>query len=295
MKGIVLAGGKGTRLYPLTRAFSKQLLPVYDKPMVYYPIATLMAAGIREILIISTPRDSELFKSLLGDGIQYGVKFSYTTQAKPKGLAHSSIVGAEFIKDENCALILGDNIFHGTGLGGQLAKHKNIEGAHIFGYHVSNPSEYGVLEFNEDGSVRALEEKPDSPKSNFAIPGLYFFDKRVTEIAERIRPSSRGELEIISVLEQYLELHQLNVSILPRGTAWFDTGTIENLHEASNYVRILENRQGTKVACLEEIAWRNGWISDQELLSFQKEYSDSDFKLYFEDILANESSRFLAT
>jgi glucose-1-phosphate thymidylyltransferase len=295
MKGIVLAGGKGTRLYPLTRAFSKQLLPVYDKPMVYYPIATLMAAGIREILIISTPRDSELFKSLLGDGIQYGVKFSYTTQAKPKGLAHSFIVGAEFIKDENCALILGDNIFHGTGLGGQLAKHKNIEGAHIFGYHVSNPSEYGVLEFNEDGSVRALEEKPDSPKSNFAIPGLYFFDKRVTEIAERIRPSSRGELEIISVLEQYLELHQLNVSILPRGTAWFDTGTIENLHEASNYVRILENRQGTKVACLEEIAWRNGWISDQELLSFQKEYSDSDFKLYFEDILANESSRFLAT
>ncbi len=291
----MLAGGKGTRLYPLTRAFSKQLLPVYDKPMVYYPIATLMAAGIREILIISTPRDSELFKSLLGDGIQYGVKFSYTTQAKPKGLAHSFIVGAEFIKDENCALILGDNIFHGTGLGGQLAKHKNIEGAHIFGYHVSNPSEYGVLEFNEDGSVRALEEKPDSPKSNFAIPGLYFFDKRVTEIAERIRPSSRGELEIISVLEQYLELHQLNVSILPRGTAWFDTGTIENLHEASNYVRILENRQGTKVACLEEIAWRNGWISDQELLSFQKEYSDSDFKLYFEDILANESSRFLAT
>jgi glucose-1-phosphate thymidylyltransferase len=295
MKGIVLAGGKGTRLYPLTRAFSKQLLPVYDKPMVYYPIATLMAAGIREILIISTPRDSELFKSLLGDGIQYGVKFSYTTQAEPKGLAHSFIVGAEFIKNENCALILGDNIFHGTGLGGQLAKHKNIEGAHIFGYHVSNANEYGVLEFNEDGSIRALEEKPDFPKSNFAIPGLYFFDKRVTEIAERISPSSRGELEIISVLEQYLELHQLNVSILPRGTAWFDTGTIENLHEASNYVRILENRQGTKVACLEEIAWRNGWISDQELLSFQKEYSDSDFKLYFEDILASESSRFLAT
>lgn len=291
----MLAGGKGTRLYPLTRAFSKQLLPVYDKPMVYYPIATLMAAGIREILIISTPRDSELFKSLLGDGIQYGVKFSYTTQAEPKGLAHSFIVGAEFIKNENCALILGDNIFHGTGLGGQLAKHKNIEGAHIFGYHVSNANEYGVLEFNEDGSIRALEEKPDFPKSNFAIPGLYFFDKRVTEIAERISPSSRGELEIISVLEQYLELHQLNVSILPRGTAWFDTGTIENLHEASNYVRILENRQGTKVACLEEIAWRNGWISDQELLSFQKEYSDSDFKLYFEDILASESSRFLAT
>lgn len=295
MKGIVLAGGKGTRLYPLTRAFSKQLLPVYDKPMVYYPIATLMAAGIREILIISTPRDLQLFKTLLGDGVQYGVKFSYASQAEPKGLAHSFIVGAEFTKGENCALILGDNIFHGTGLGGQLAKYKHIDGAHIFGYQVSNPNEYGVLEFNEDGSIRALEEKPESPKSNFAIPGLYFFDKKVTEIAETIQPSSRGELEIISVLERYLGLQKLNVSILPRGTAWFDTGTIENLHEASNYVRILENRQGTKVACLEEIAWRNGWISDQELLSFQKEYSDSDFKLYFEGILASESSRFPAT
>lgn len=295
MRGIVLAGGKGTRLYPLTRAFSKQLLPVYDKPMVYYPISTLMAAGIREILVISTPRDHELFKSLLGDGSKYGVKFSYEIQAEPKGLAHSLIVGEDFIDENSNALILGDNIFHGTGLGGQLAKYKSVEGAHIFGYHVSNASEYGVIDFKADGTIKALEEKPTLPKSNFAIPGLYFFDRRAVEFAHQIKPSVRGELEIISVLERYLELDQLKVSILPRGTAWFDTGTIENLHEASNYVRILENRQGAKVACLEEIAWRNGWISDSELLAFQNEYADSDFKLYFEDILASETSRFPAT
>lgn len=291
----MLAGGKGTRLYPLTRAFSKQLLPVYDKPMVYYPISTLMASGIRDILVISTPRDCALFKSLLGDGSKYGVNFSFEIQPEPKGLAHSLIVGEKFVAGDSCALILGDNIFHGTGLGGQLATFKSVEGAHIFGYHVSNASEYGVIDFHPDGSVKGLKEKPAVPKSNFAIPGLYFFDSRAVEIAHQIKPSARGELEIISVLEQYLEFDKLSVSILPRGTAWFDTGTFENLQEASNYVRILENRQGTKVACLEEIAWRNGWISDSNLLSFQNEYADSDFKLYFEDILASETSKFPAT
>ena len=285
MKGIVLAGGKGTRLYPLTRAFSKQLLPVYDKPMIYYPIATLMAAGIREILIISTPKDQRLFESLLGDGSQYGIEIQFKSQATPKGLADAFVVGEDFINKEKCALILGDNLFHGTGLGGQLSLYKNIEGAQIFGYHVSNPKEYGVLEFANDGSILSIQEKPDNPKSNYAIPGLYFFDSKVAAFAKQIKPGLRGELEITSLLELYLEMKELRVTILPRGTAWFDTGTIENLHEASNYVSIIENRQGSKVACLEEIAWRNGWISDEELLAFKGEYSDSAFGAYFDELL----------
>lgn len=289
MKGIVLAGGKGTRLYPLTRAFSKQLLPVYDKPMIFYPIATLMAAGIREILIISTPRDQRLFEALLGDGGQYGVVFNYKSQEVPRGLADSLIIGAEFLNQDNCALILGDNIFHGTGLGGQLSLYENLEGAQIFGYHVSNPKEYGVLELDEEGSILSIEEKPKAPRSNYAIPGLYFFDEKASDFAKEIEPSARGEIEITSVLERYLATNELKVRILPRGTAWFDTGTISNLHEASSYVSIIENRQGSKVGCLEEIAWRNKWISDEDLLSFKNAYSDSSFGNYFQNLLASKN------
>jgi glucose-1-phosphate thymidylyltransferase len=289
MKGIVLAGGKGTRLYPLTRAFSKQLLPVYDKPMIYYPIATLMAAGIREILVISTPKDQGLFESLLGDGTQYGVEFRFITQSAPRGLADALIVGEEFLGGEKCALILGDNLFHGTGLGGQLSLHSNVNGAHIFGYQVSNPEEYGVLELGDDGSVLTIQEKPETPKSNYAIPGLYFFDGKASTLAKQIEPGPRGEIEITSLLELYLESNELNVTLLPRGTAWFDTGTIANLHEASSYVSIIENRQGSKVACLEEISWRNKWISDAELLSFKSAYSDSAFGAYFEALLTTKN------
>ncbi len=285
MKGIVLAGGKGTRLFPLTRAFSKQLLPVYDKPMIFYPIATLMAAGIREILVITTPRDLPLFRELLGNGEQYGVVFEFKAQLEPRGLADALVVGQKFLHNEKCALILGDNLFHGTGLGGQLSEYKNLTGAQIFGYQVANPSDYGVIELSTDLRVISIEEKPSLPKSNYAIPGLYFFDEKAPLLASEIKPSLRGEVEIKTLLNRYLDLHELKVTILPRGTAWFDTGTIANLHEASSYVSIIENRQGSKVACLEEIAWRNKWISDAQLIAFKHDYSDSEFGRYFENLL----------
>jgi glucose-1-phosphate thymidylyltransferase len=267
MRGIVLAGGKGTRLYPATKAVSKQLLPVFDKPMIFYPIATLMAAGIREILIITTPDDQHLFFKLLGDGSQIGVSFKYEVQAQPNGLAEAIKLGSNFANGSSIALILGDNVFHGTGLGRELAKYKDVVGAQIFAYEVANPEDYGVIEFNKIGEINSIIEKPKEPKSRFAIPGLYFYDSSVFEVVQTIKPSARGELEITSLNEKFLLAGLLKASILPRGTSWFDTGTFENLHDASNYVRILEARQNLRVACLEEIAWRLGWISTNELQS----------------------------
>jgi glucose-1-phosphate thymidylyltransferase len=265
MKGIVLAGGSGSRLSPLTSAFSKQLLPVYDKPMIMYPIATLMAAGIKNIAIISTPSDKPLFERLLGDGSRFGVNFVYMIQEQPRGIPEAFLIAEEFIANESVGLILGDNIFHGSGLGRDLAKHSDIDGAKIFGYRVANPSEYGVIEFSKDGDVISIEEKPIQPKSNYAIPGLYFFDKRVCEIAKNLKPSSRGELEIVDILQAYKSTSELSVSILPRGTAWLDTGTPDSLLDAGNFVRVIQSRQGIQIASLEEISWRQGWITTKKM------------------------------
>lgn len=265
MKGIVLAGGTGSRLFPITNVVSKQLLPVYDKPMVYYPLATLMAAGIREILIITTPRDIEAFKALLGDGQQWGMSIDFVVQQSPKGLAQAFLLGEEFIGDSSAALILGDNIFHGPGLGTQLKQLTTPLGGVIFAYEVSNPQDYGVIEFDLNGKAISVEEKPVNPRSNFAIPGLYFFDNDVIDIAKNVKPSQRGELEITSVISEYLHRNQLQVEVLPRGTAWLDTGTFSTMHDAGTYVRIIEERQGSRVGCVEELAWRNQWINELQL------------------------------
>ena len=262
MIGIVLAGGNGTRLSPLTKSTSKQLLPVYDKPMIYYPIATLMLAGIREIAIITTPQESNNFKRLLGDGSQYGVSFDYFIQQEPKGLAQAFTIVEKKIAGTKTCLILGDNIFHGTSLGTQLSKFQNVEGAQIFGYHVANPQEYGVVTLDHNGKPTDLLEKPKEPKSSLAVPGLYFYDETVIEKAHQVQPSVRGELEITSINQMYLEQSALAVEILHRGTAWLDTGTIETLYEAGSYIRVLQERQGYRIGCLEEIAFRQGWISD---------------------------------
>jgi glucose-1-phosphate thymidylyltransferase len=285
MKGIVLAGGTGSRLWPITLGVSKQLLPIYDKPLVHYPISTLMLAGIREILLITTREDQQSFQRLLGDGKKYGISISFAAQESPDGLAQAFIIGENFIGPDSCALVLGDNIFYGDGLGSQLKFLTNLEGAHIFAYKVKDPERYGVVEFDQSGKVISLEEKPKKPKSNYVVPGLYFYDNSVVEIAKSVKPSSRGELEITSVNQAYLLKGNLKTTVLERGTAWLDTGTFESLNAASAFIQIIEERQGQKVSCLEEVAWRNGWITDTELLARADEYKSSPFSGYLKGLL----------
>jgi glucose-1-phosphate thymidylyltransferase len=281
MKGIILAGGKGTRLYPLTMSISKQILPVYDKPMIYYPLSVLMLANIREILIISTERDLPVFKELLKDGSELGLKLEYKVQDKPNGLAEAFIIGEEFIGDDNVALILGDNIFYGSGFTGLLEEMSKIEdGAAIFGYPVKDPRAYGVVEFDETGKAISLEEKPENPRSNYAIPGLYFYDNTVVEKAKNVKPSARGEIEITTVNEMYLSEGKLNVKNLGRGIIWFDTGTHEALLEASNYVEAIQKRQGFYIACLEEIAYKKGWINEKDIEKKIEEIKMNDYQKY---------------
>ena len=275
MKGIVLAGGTGSRLWPITHIVSKQLLPIYNKPMIYYPISTLMLAGVREILIITTPQDQSNFIELLGDGSRFGVKFEYKIQANPEGIAQAFIIAEEFLDGDSCILVLGDNIFHGAGLGHQLRNTISRSGAHIFTYQVANPSEYGVLNLSTKGEPVSIEEKPKSPKSNLAVTGLYFFDNKVSEIAKRVSPSERNEIEITAVIESYLNMGELTVTHLSRGVAWLDTGTPKALHDASTYVRIIEERTGQNIACLEEIALDNGWIDHTRYNELAKSFTNS--------------------
>ena len=281
MKGIILAGGSGTRLYPITKAISKQINQIYDKPMIYYPLSILMLAGIREILVISTPRDLPLFKELLGNGEDFGVKFEYAIQEKPNGLAEAFIIGEKFINKDSCALVLGDNIFYGHGLTGMLKEAEaRKEGATIFGYYVTNPQDFGVVEFDDTGKVISLEEKPQNPKSNYAVPGLYFYDNTVVEKAKKVKPSKRGELEITSINEMYLQEEKLHVVNFGRGMAWLDTGTHDALLEAANFVKTIQSRQGVMVACLEEIAYRNRWISKEKVLELAKPLMKSKYGEY---------------
>ena len=285
MRGIILAGGSGTRLWPITRGISKQLMPIYDKPMIYYPLSTLMMAGISEILIITTPEYNEQFRALLGDGSDLGIRLEYAVQPSPDGLAQAFIIGEEFIGDDSVALVLGDNIFHGAGLGSNLRNNSHVDGALIFAYHVSNPRSYGVVEFDDDFNALSIEEKPTEPKSNYAVPGLYFYDNDIVEIAKSIEPSDRGELEISTVNEVYLQRGRLRVQVLDRGTAWLDTGTFESMMQASEYVRVIEDRQGFKIGCIEEIAWRAGWIDDGQLAILAKPLAKSGYGRYLSGLL----------
>jgi len=286
MKGIILAGGSGTRLYPITLGVSKQLMPIYDKPMIYYPLSTLMMAGIREVLIISTPQDLPRFRDLLGDGSHLGMRFEYVAQEVPNGLAQAFVLGADFIGDDHVALILGDNIFYGYGMGNLLDAHTNPDGGVVFAYHVSDPERYGVVEFDKTGKAISIEEKPTQPKSNYAVPGLYFYDNEVVKIAQELKPSARGEYEITDVNKVYLERGKLQVAKLDRGTAWLDTGTFKSLMQASQFVEVLEQRQGLKVGCIEEIAWRKGFIDDAKLKEIAEPLLKSGYGTYLMKLLS---------
>jgi glucose-1-phosphate thymidylyltransferase len=285
MKGIILAGGTGSRLHPITQGISKQLMPVYDKPMIYYPISTLMLAGIRDILVITTPHDAEPFVRLLGDGSRFGINLTYAQQPSPDGLAQAFIIGEEHIGDDPAALVLGDNIFHGSGLGSRLTRFSEIDGAAVFGYRVANPGEYGVVEFDDDFRAVSLEEKPVDPKSDYAVPGLYFYSNDVVEYAKDLKPSARGELEITDLNQLYLEQGRLFVEVLPRGSAWLDTGTFDSLNDASNFVRTIESRQGTKIGAPEEVAWRRGFLTDDELVEVAQPLLKSGYGTYLMELL----------